>query len=263
MPEYLYPGVYLEETSSPPRPIPGVSTSTGAFTLEAVSGDLKRVVRAYAPDWTASQGSDPGLTFLELFAFLTETLLPRNTRLTEEARGAARRAAAALAALAPIAAHDPACNEPVNRPVFFAGRLLDSAALTAEQDYHREKLRRHNRALIGYGTVSGLDVLVDGAGPGGASIAIDAGYAIDKRGEEISLPCAVSVPLPEGLDAALVSLRFWEHPSGTPGEMEEACLIAVGPEVPDPAVPLARLVRSADGWRVDPDFVRPRVSKGS
>lgn len=38
MPEYLSPGVYIEETSSGPRPIEGVSTTTAAFVGFAASG---------------------------------------------------------------------------------------------------------------------------------------------------------------------------------------------------------------------------------
>ncbi|MEO8188873.1 MAG: hypothetical protein ABI682_00920 [Acidobacteriota bacterium] len=263
MPEYLYPGVYLEETSAPPSPIPGVPTSTGAFTLEALRADLEGVLRAHVPDWTGGQDSDPGVTIVELFAFLAETLLSSATVLTDEGRGAARRASAALSALAGTGAHEPACRDPLTRPVFFSGRLLDPATLTAEQNYHREKLRRHNRALLGYGTVSGLEVRVDDAGSGPASIAIEPGLAIDRAGEEISLPCALCLPLPADGDAAFVSLRFWEHPSGLAGEIEEACLIAIHPHVAPGAVPLARLLGPPGGWRVDPDYERPRVAKGS
>ncbi len=262
MPEYLHPGVYLEETSAPPSPIPGVPTSTGAFTLEALRVDLERVLRARVPDWTGGQNSDPGVTIVELFAFLAETLLTSDTVLTDEGRGAARRASAALSALARTGAREPACHDPLTRPVFFAGRLLDPATLTAEQDYHREKLRRHNRAVLGYGTVSGLEIRVDDADSGPASIAIEAGLAIDRAGEEISLPYALRLPLPPDGDAEFVSLRFWEHPSGLAGEIEEACLIAIHPHVPPGAVPLAHLLRSTAGWRLDPDYVRPRVSKG-
>jgi phage tail sheath protein FI len=40
MPEYLYPGVYIEEIERGPRPIEGVPTSTAAFLGEAERGSI-------------------------------------------------------------------------------------------------------------------------------------------------------------------------------------------------------------------------------
>jgi phage tail sheath protein FI len=48
MPEYLHPGVYIEEIERGPRPIEGVPTSTAAFLGEAERGSIKpRLVTAY------------------------------------------------------------------------------------------------------------------------------------------------------------------------------------------------------------------------
>ncbi|MCI0487991.1 MAG: phage tail sheath subtilisin-like domain-containing protein [Blastocatellia bacterium] len=44
MPEYLSPGVYVEEVSSGIRPIEGVGTSTGAFVGRAVKGPVNEAV---------------------------------------------------------------------------------------------------------------------------------------------------------------------------------------------------------------------------
>src|SRR5262245_351760 len=41
MPEYLAPGVYVEEISNGPRPIEGVSTSTAGFVGETERGPTK------------------------------------------------------------------------------------------------------------------------------------------------------------------------------------------------------------------------------
>ena len=41
MPEYLHPGVYIEEIERGPRPIEGVPTSTAAFLGEAERGPIK------------------------------------------------------------------------------------------------------------------------------------------------------------------------------------------------------------------------------
>ncbi|HWA89505.1 MAG TPA: phage tail sheath family protein [Rhizomicrobium sp.] len=48
MPEYLHPGVYIEEIERGPRPIEGVATSTAAFLGEAERGPIKpRLVTSY------------------------------------------------------------------------------------------------------------------------------------------------------------------------------------------------------------------------
>jgi phage tail sheath protein FI len=74
MPEYLYPGVYLEEIEAHPLPIPGVSTSLDGAALTAIAADFRRTMGAYAPAWTDLNDSDPGVTLVEVFAFLSENL---------------------------------------------------------------------------------------------------------------------------------------------------------------------------------------------
>jgi hypothetical protein len=246
MPEYVYPGVYVEELGAGIRPIPPVPLDDEA--LKSIAAELRRAVAAYAPEWTStgSNESDPGITLLELFAFLGESLRFRST-------GACSGAV-------------------VTRPVFFAGRLLDVAALSQEQDYQREKRRRHNLALIGSGIVSGLGVeIVPDSGPGGPRVAVEPGYAIDPRGEELSVPCPVTLALtlPQG-DAAFVTIRYWERPCapapaagdaglGAASTIEEACVLGTAAEVVSPALGLARLVRGETGWYVDPAYRVPRI----
>jgi hypothetical protein len=46
--------------------------------------------------------------------------------------------------------------EPLKRPSYFVGRLLDAATLSAEQEYHREKLRRLSRTGAGLRRGPGL-----------------------------------------------------------------------------------------------------------
>jgi len=269
MPEYLYPGVYVEETNAGVNPIPGVSTSIDGPALESLAADVRRAMRTHVPEWTEMNESDPGVTLVEVFAFLAESLLFRAGEIPERGRAAALRAAAALTAF------DRACEpggESLKRPRFFSGQLLDAAALTAEQDYHREKLRRHNRALLGYGVVSGLAVRVEPATDStGSRIVVEPGYAIDRRGEEISLPCGAILAGPTRGDSAFVTLRFWERacqlsptPEAIPTGMsavEEACIVGVSTAVVPPAFALARLSRSETGWQVDPQFVTQRVCK--
>jgi len=243
MPEYVYPGVYVEELGAGIRPVHPVPLDDAA--LKWIAAELRRAVAARVPEWTSSNESDPGITLLELFAFLGESLRFRST-------GASGGAT-------------------LTRPVFFAGRLLDAAALSQEQDYEREKRRRHNLALIGSGVVSGLEVtIMPDAGSGGSRVVVAPGYAIDPRGEEMSVPCPVPLPAPQG-DAAFVTIRYWERPCAPvpaagdaglpPSTIEEACVLGTPAEVVSPALGLARLVRGEAGWRVDPDFCAPRIHR--
>ena len=264
MPEYLYPGVYVEEIDTGVHPIPGISTDDTA--LESLAAEFRRTLRAHVPEWTDDNESDPGVTLLEIFAFLAESLLFRANQIPE-GRNAALRAAAALAAIGGVP--DAGC-EVVKRPLFFAGQLLDAEALAAEQDYQREKRRLHNRALLGYGVVSGLGVRVESAAdPDAARIVVDPGYAVDPRGEEISLSRGATLRAPKRgrqrlRDAPLLGTRLplspadGRSPPGTPA-VEEACVIGIAPSVAASVVPLARLVRSGGLWRVDPAFTAPRV----
>ena len=240
MPEFLYPGVYLEESASG-EPIEGVPTSVDPARLQTLVDGLRRAVRVHAPEWTGTNESDPGITLVELLAFLADEVLP--------------------------GVGGASCGPALKRPIYFTGRLLDAAALTEEQEYHREKIRRHNRALVGSGVVTGLGVHVEApAGGAGPQVVVGAGYAVDPRGEEICLPCAVKILPPAAGQSAFVTIRFWEHavlPSPVGGqqqasEMEEACVIGIASQVLPPAIALARLVRGAAGrWAVDPEF-KPR-----
>ena len=98
MPEYLAPGVYVTEIASGAKSIDGVSTSTADLIGRSVITELQRLSGRPAPDWTDHNGHDPGVALLELFAWLTESLLYRAGQLPEQSRlPAARLAAAALA----------------------------------------------------------------------------------------------------------------------------------------------------------------------
>jgi hypothetical protein len=267
MPEYLYPGVYVEEVDAGTQSIPGVSTSIDSACLQSLVAELKETVVGQVPEWTHSNEADPGVTLLQLFAFLTENLLYRANDIPERGRTAALRAAAALFALGD--SRTSACAT-LKRPRFFAGRLLDAATLQAEQDYHRDKLRRHNRILHGFGIVSGLGVHVEPTtDPAGGRIIVDPGYAIDRHGEEIAVCAGAALAPPSIANEAFVSLRFWEHPcspdspsaSGESGisRVEEACVIGFAQAVLPPALALARLIRAEGGWSVDTAFVPPRA----
>jgi len=80
----------------------------------------------------------------------------------------------------------------IERTRYFTGQLLGKDDLELEQLYVREKLRRHNRMLHGWGIVSGLGVQ---AGPADSELTVEPGYALDRHGDEIVVPDAVIVDL--------------------------------------------------------------------
>jgi hypothetical protein len=267
MPEYLAPGVYLEEFDAGVTPIPGVSTSTiDNETARALVAAIEPVVERAQPGWTRFNDTDPGITLIQVFAWVAEGLLYRSSANPEWRRKAVLRAADDLRRIADACAME---RETLKRPRFFAGRFIDAETLQSEQDYRREKHRRHNRNLHGFGIVSGLEVRVDATTDSdGGRIVVEPGYAIDRCGEEIAVPDCVRLALPADGDAAFVSLRHWDHPYAQllaqagnldVGCIEEACVVATVRDVLPPALPVARLVRSDGRWIVDAAFVPPRA----
>jgi len=257
MPEYLAPGVYVEEYDADPQPIPGVSTSIDDAMAR---GLIERFEDLLPPDWTGFNESDPGVTLANLFSFLTENLLYQSNAETD-----ARHKAAVREVLLALW-----CG-PLVRPRYFEGERLDASTLEAEQNYHRNVLRRHNLALHGFGVVSGLGVHVEEGG-NGPRVVLDPGYAIDPRGEELAVSKRAVLCLPTTASEAFVSLRRWDRPcepaatlrgGAEPTRIEEASIIAVSARILLGALALARLERGAAGWSADPSFAAPLVSSWS
>jgi len=186
MPEYLAPGVYLEESDFGVKPIAGVSTSAiDIETARALVAAIESIIERTQPDWTRSNDTDPGVTLIELFAWVAEGLLFRSGDDSDRRRNAVLGAAADVVALADACATK---REPLKRPNYFTGRLLDAATFQSEQEYLREKHRLHNRKLHGFGIVSGLEVRVNAiAGSDGDCVVVEPGYAIDRQGEELAV----------------------------------------------------------------------------
>lgn len=264
MPEYLAPGVYVEEFDTG-TPIAGVPTSTVDYeTARALIAAVEPIIRRAQPQWAGFDDPDPGVTLVQLLAWVAEGLTYRAGADGERTREAVLRAAAELAAVAGACATRRAT---LKRPSFFAGQLIDAATLESEQDYLREKQRRHNRNLHGFGIVSGLDVRVEATSDSDAArIVVEPGYAIDRCGEEIALPVGVRLAAPADGDATFVSLRHWEHsceqPPARAGDaiacIEEACLVAIVRDVSPSSLAIARLVRSDGRWTIDASFAAPR-----
>src|SRR5579884_772449 len=96
------------------------------------------------------------------------------------------------------------------RPRYFPRQLITPDDLTLEQEYFRNKLRRHNRIMHGWGVVCGAKVcpvpVANGAAsdPTGASAAssfqpwlvtVSPGYILGPYGDEIIIDCCRTVDL--------------------------------------------------------------------
>lgn len=77
MVEYLYPGVYVTEMQSHVKPIEGVATSAPPTDPLHAAAREAQLPADPAPAWTQHNGSDPGVTLLQLFAWLSESSLFR------------------------------------------------------------------------------------------------------------------------------------------------------------------------------------------
>lgn len=267
MPEYLSPGVYVEEIDSGAHGVPGVSTSIGDERMRSLVAELKNAVRALDPTWTIASDTDPGVSLLEIMAFLAENLLYRFNEIPERGRIAALRAAAVLSVLSRSCTAE---YTPLTRPNYSSGQLLDAATLIAEQDYQRQKIRLHNRTLHSVGIVSGLGVQIESASdPDGGRVIVEPGYAIDPCGEELAVCARTQLALPKEGREVFVSLRYLERPRDKVASLaasgwgfdriEEDCAIGIGHAVLPGSLALARLIRANDEWIVDTSYVPLRV----
>jgi len=96
----------------------------------------------------------------------------------------------------------------LKRNRFFSGRLLTAEDLELEQEYFREKLKRHNRYLHGFGIVFGLEV-----SKGRSAVVVSPGLAIDCQGNEIAVtePLEESFPTQDLGSTLFLSIRFVER----------------------------------------------------
>jgi hypothetical protein len=96
----------------------------------------------------------------------------------------------------------------LKRNRFFTGKFLTAEDLALEQEYFREKLKRHNRYLHGFGVVVGLEV-----SRRGSAVVISPGLAIDCQGNEIVVPEPLeqSVPSPGLGSTIFLSISYMER----------------------------------------------------
>jgi hypothetical protein len=216
-----------------------------------------------APDWTEHRDADPGITLVQLFAFLGESLLDRANAMPERGR---TQLGAPLRRLPRV--RIPPCPDSAmpTRVQYFEGQLITAADLRAEQSYLRDKRRRHNLLLHGPGVVTGLEVTAEERPDGDTVIRVSPGYAIDAEGEEILLcEAATSAPC-SGSARCYVTLRLIDRelgitPHGGASRVEEVVEVAVLATAPPEHLAIGRLEQVDGEWRVDPRFAPPRSGR--
>lgn len=235
--------------------------------FDSLVDELRGVVRRYNPDWTDSDSTDPGITLLEVFAFLTESLLFRAGQAPERWRPYLVALMSRLTRLDDlIERHAPrACPGPT-RVRYFSGQFLSAGDFTAEQDYFRGKQKIRNRLLLGYGVASGLDTTV-----AGDTVTVSPGLALDPRGNEIIVDCSTTLKIRGGRKPVFLLLEYVEKetdpvPAGDgmqASRIEEGFRLAFAPVPSADAVPLAKLTRRSGRWRLGHGFRVPRVRCGA
>jgi hypothetical protein len=181
-------------------------------------------------------------------------------------------------------------SQSLRRLRFFTGQLLTAESLELEQQYFREKLKRHNRTLHGFGIVSGLEVSLQSG-----QIIVKPGLALDCEGNELVIESARPVVVPsttDGFQGAYVSVRYVEEetdfvpavhePMATSDENgPKASTITERSEIEtvhensnrghrhvrarwlacgEPhALTIAKLKHGSQGWRVERGYRPPRV----
>jgi hypothetical protein len=172
----------------------------------------------------------------------------------------------------------------LERAPFFHGTVLTPEDLELTQQYFREKFKRHNRSLHGFGIVSGLNVSVKAG-----QVVVEPGLALDCEGNEINIEHAQSIIVPSDADrrAAFVNVRFVdacadrtanaeaEESSERAGYLAESFELGVAPENSNRGhrhlrarwlacgqphtLTIAKLKHSSQGWRVERGYRAPHI----
>ena len=240
----------------------------------AVREALGSAVAQSVPDWSDHHIHDPGITIIELFAFLGENLIARARALPEHERS---RLADAIATVERLWDDVVSLTFPTGggdqvehfagptRVHFFHGKLLTADDFRDEQDYLSEKRRLHNRLCHGIGVVSGLGIsLASGTSP--AVVTVAPGLALDGLGREVQLTAPVTLVVTGTASPQIVLIEYVERrlapvPIGSstqPTRIEEGarvCLTSATAQTGQVAI--GRLLWTMNEWQVDSSFEPP------
>lgn len=162
-------------------------------------------------------------------------------------------------------------EQSMERTSFHSGQLLTAEDFTREQSYFRNKQKRHNRILHGFGVASGLRVTV-----ARGRVFVEPGFALDCEGNEIAVSerQTLAPPLVNATSkVAYVNIRYNESSSErTIMESFEICFgeencnrghrhlrarwLACGKAHP---LIIAKLRSNSQGWSVDRGYRPPAI----
>ncbi len=162
-------------------------------------------------------------------------------------------------------------SQSMERTSFHTGQLLTADDLNREQDYFRNKLKRHNQLLHGFGVVSGLGVSI-----AGGKVVIEPGFALDCEGNEIvirepqtmnpssastsSRVAYVNVRYAESCSEKTIiegfEICFGEENTNRGHRHRRARWLACGAAHP---LTIAKLRSKSQGWSVDRGYRPPQI----
>lgn len=125
------------------------------------------------------------------------------------------------------------CDADLERLRYYPRQIMLAEDMRAEQAYFREKARRHNRYLHGWGVVCGCEVqpLQGTANPQAWRVRVCPGYAVSPQGDEIQISDCVDVDLNLGAIDPPCSVRWPCPPTGempgSSGHSRQRAYIAV------------------------------------
>jgi hypothetical protein len=238
----------------------------------ALVGELLVAVKRVTPEWTNPTDHDPGVTLLELFAWLLDIVQFQDTTASDSKRAVLNQVLEKINALPRVCTGTGG----LTRPRYFTGQLLTEADFQLEQDYVRGKIRRHNQCLFGSGIVTGLSVALESSSVANDQpvIVISPGCAIDCNGEQLTVCEPLRCSLHTSDTGGYVSVRYFEQVIGPvtsvggsneSSRIEEGVAVDFEQIVPFGCVTIARLERIGGKWIVDshfqPDTIRSGVSR--
>ena len=106
------------------------------------------------------------------------------------------------------------CSDPLERVRYFPRMLMTADDMRAEQEYFREKARRHNRYLHGWGVVCGCTVEAIPGKP--RQVRVCPGYLVGPQGDEVCIDRCIDVDLHTGAEEQPCSVRWPCPPLGEP-----------------------------------------------
>lgn len=163
-----------------------------------------------------------------------------------------------------------ASPDPTKRVNYTHGLVLSASEYVQESAYHSGRTEELVRAVIGYGTVTGLTVRSTTVPDRGAAIVVGAGLALSPRGRPVRLPIAHAVHLNEWLESERGAFLTHLRPGADspPNDLLPVSLVlapcsCVTDNIPGPGEPCradeppTRYTRIADSFRLELRYQLP------